>query len=194
MKLLEFQKKIKLHNMKIFTPIEFQRVMKLKKKSAQELLSRYAKKNIVVKLRNGSYSTESNPASVYLISNKIYQPSYLSFETAMSHHGIIPETVYEVIAATTKTTREFNIQGKVFVYHKIKRPAYTGYTPIKIDGDTILMAEPEKALADYLYFVHIGKKPFNERLNTDKINKKDVLKYTPLYNRKKFMEFVKNAI
>lgn len=194
MKLLEFQEKAGVHDLKVFTTTEFQRMMNLKRKAAQELLSRYAGKGVVTKLRNKYYAMVSNPPSTCLISNKIYQPSYISFETALSHHGILPETVYELTAATTKPTREFRIQERIFSYHKIKDAAYTGYGPMRLDGDTILMADPEKALIDHLYFVHLGKKPLNERINLSNVNKKRTLKYSQIYHRKKFTEFVESVI
>ncbi|ODS42448.1 MAG: hypothetical protein MSIBF_03765 [Candidatus Altiarchaeales archaeon IMC4] len=194
MKLLEFQDKAKSHNLRAFTAGEFQRIMGSSKKAAQELLGRYAKKGVVAKLRNNYYMVMHDPPSAYLISNKVYRPSYISFETALSHHGVIPETVYEITAATTKATREFNIQGRIFRYHKIKKAAYTGYVPTETDGDTILMAEPEKALADYLYFAHMGKKTPNERFNLGRIDKKKAVDYSRLYKRKGFTEFIKNVV
>ena len=44
------------------------------------------------KLRNGSISKLS-------IANKLYGPSYVSFESALSYHGLIPEAVYTTTSA-----------------------------------------------------------------------------------------------
>jgi len=46
-----------------------------------------------------------------------------------------------------------------------------------------LMAEPEKALVDYLYFVSLGKKPQNDRLHTVNLDKQKILSYVSLYQR-----------
>ena len=45
---------------------------------------------------------------------------------------------------------------------------------------TVLMAEPEKALVDYLYFVNLKRKTLNERLTVRKLKKK------PRWNTRSF--------
>ena len=193
-KLFDFQEKVQAHNLKVFTPSEFQRLMGVQRKAAQELLGRYVRKGAVLKLRNKFYATSFNLPSPYLIANKIYQPSYVSFEAALSYHGIIPETVYEVASATTKATREFRVGETVFSYHRIKESAYTGYSPTGVGGDVILMAEPEKALVDYLYFVHLGRKVLNDRLSLRNIDGRKASSYSRLFRKKGFARFVEDVV
>ncbi len=43
----------------------------------------------------------------FLLANHVYGPSYVSMDSALSFYGMIPERVYEISSATTKTSRQF---------------------------------------------------------------------------------------
>ncbi len=186
------QKRIVEKNITIFTVSEFRRIMNLSETAAQKLLERYTRRGILTRLKKGSYIVKANPPTSFLISNKLYRPSYVSLESALSYHKIIPETVYGVTAATTKPTRNFQLEGKSFIYHKIKKSAYTGYKPVKIGNEIILMACPEKALVDYLYLVNLGRKPLYERLDFEGLSKRRIIASSKLFNRPSFEEWIKN--
>jgi len=193
MKLYELQEK--LSQLKYFTPLDVKRFANLSDNSLRKIIWRYTKKGIFVKLRNNLYMFKNNRMpSLWLMANKIYCPSYISFETALSYYGIIPETVYTVISATSKVTRNFSALNNEFVYKKIKIEAFTGYGAIKLDDETVLVAEPEKSLADYLYFVHLKKSSLNERLRTKKINRNSFYEYVKLFHNESFYKWVKNVI
>ncbi|MEK7375886.1 MAG: hypothetical protein AABZ57_01785 [Candidatus Margulisiibacteriota bacterium] len=128
------------------------------------------------------------------IANRLYAPSYISFEYAMARYGLIPESVYAVTSATTRITREFVVNNKSFEYARIKKQAYRGYRAEKVDGATILIAEPEKAFVDYFYFVDLKLKRLNNRLNVRRLNKKVVMEYTALFNRQSLLKLVREAL
>lgn len=194
MKWVELQKRIEEKGITIFTASEFRRIMDLSETAAQKILERYTKRSILTRLKKGIYIVTANPPNSFLISNKLYRPSYVSFESALSYHRIIPETVYGITAATTKPTRNFQVVGKAFVYHKIKESAYTGYAPTRIGDDVILLARPEKALVDYLYLVNLGKKPLYDRLELEGLSKEMILTNTKLFKRSSFHKWVQNDI
>jgi predicted transcriptional regulator of viral defense system len=159
--------------------------------AAYFLLWSYVKKGYVIKLKRGLYALKSNFPSPYLVSNRLYQPSYISFDTALSFHHLIPETIYAITCATTNITREFVAKGIVYTYHRIKKSAFTGYEPIKYMGRVIFMAKPEKALADYLYFVDLKQRSLQyERLDLKDINKQKLLEYIKLFKRPKMYRLV----
>ena len=119
------------------------------------------------------------------------KPSYISFDTALSFHGIIPETIYTITSATTKATREFKINNMYFTYCKIKKSVYTGYRPIKYLNEIVLIAEPEKALADYFYFIELKKRQLNyERLNLKNIRKNKLISFAKLFNRPRMLNLI----
>lgn len=182
---------LRKRNLPIFTPLQFQRIFDVSKHATSWFIKSQTKAGIFVKLRQGLYMLADYPANDYVIANYLYAPSYISFDTALSFYGIIPEVIYNIASATTKTTREFEVENIHFMYHKIKREAYSGYTSLKYLDNTILIAEPEKALADFLYFVTLKKRSLHyERLNLKKIKKTKLISYIQLFNQPKMLNLV----
>ena len=87
----------------------------------------------------------------YRIGNCIHHPSYISLQSALSYYSLIPEAVYTQQAITTGKTIRYSTPVGSFSYYHIKPKFYFGYSILKFEGLPVLMAEPEKALLDYLY-------------------------------------------
>lgn len=191
-----FRTKITEKGLSIFTPYDVVRLFKVSSVAANFFLFRNAKKGLLIRLKKSQkgslYCLADKQPSQYLTANRIYEPSYISFDTALSFYGIIPETIYTITSATTKATREFKTNNSHFIYYKIKRSVYTEYRPIKYLNETILMAEPEKALIDYLYFVNLKKRQLSyERLNLKKIRKNKLIGIAKLFNRPGMLNLIK---
>ena len=186
----------KLQNKKIslFTPSGFFSILNVSENAGKSLLSTYTRKGFFIKIKNGFYIIKNSKISDFEIANKIYKPSYVSFETALSYHNILPETVYSVTSATSKASRNYIILNKSFVYHRIKKELFFGYNTININGQTIWMADKEKALLDYIYFVVLKKKPDNDRLNTKDISIPKIKKYLKKYNNPLLEEKIKKLL
>jgi len=194
MKLHEIQNKIAESRLRIFSKLEFKRLLLVSESSAQQLLERYTKKGVLVRLKGGLYALKLNYPSGYLIANKLYEPSYISFETALSYHNLIPETVYSFTSATTKKTRTFSVKNQLFRYHRIKKKAFTGYKLTNVAGENVLLAEKEKALADHLYYAFLKKKSLNERLRLKDVKRDKLFSYVSLFAMPNFLKWVKNVI
>jgi predicted transcriptional regulator of viral defense system len=178
---------------RLFSPSDFQRLFSVSLRAAQEFVKDHSR-DLFLKARNGLYTLRIDPPTDEAIANRLYAPSYISFEYAMARYGLIPESVYAVTSATTRTTREFIVNNKAFQYSCIKAQAYRGYTAEKQGSGTILIARPEKALVDYLYFVDLTLKTLNERLDVRKVKKEVVLEYARLFNRKRLLKLVKEIL
>lgn len=85
-----------------------------------------------------------------LLANHIFGPSYVSFDSALSFYGLIPERVYEVTSATTKPVRRFDNSTGRFSFTRLPLPYYSfGIRHLAVaDEQYILIASPEKALVD----------------------------------------------
>lgn len=86
----------------------------------------------------------------FLLANHILGPSYVSLESALSYHGLIPEKVYEISSVTTKAKRKFSTPFGVYSYTRLPLPYYS-YGIQSVEGDKqqrFLIASPEKALFD----------------------------------------------
>lgn len=187
---LEVEKKLKSLGLTVFTPTEFKDVFGVSISTAQSFIKRNLKSGLFLKLRNNFYQLEDSNSSLFLIANKLYGPSYISLEKALSHHDVIPETVYAITSVTTKPTREFATPRGTFVYQRIKQGAFTGYGPLKFEGNIVFFAEPEKALADYLYFVDLKKTSLNDRLNLKNIHKSKLIGWAKLFYRPSLLKLI----
>lgn len=191
MKLIALQTILKEKGMKLFSAHELQMLLNISSSALNRLIWSYAKKGFIIKLKNNLYSLAENPASPYFIANRLYSPSYISFDTALSFHKIIPETIYPFTSATPKITRLFEAANIAYHYFHIKKEAYTGYIPLKYDHNTVLMAEPEKALADYLYFVSLKKRGLHyERIDLSHINRAKLIAYIKLFKRPNLLKLM----
>jgi hypothetical protein len=105
-------------------------------------------------VRKGLYiagpALQMNKPEPFLLANHIFGPSYISLETALSYHGLIPERVYEITSMTTKISRQFDTPMGLFSYTHLPLPYYSfGITQAKLsDQQWALVASPEKALCD----------------------------------------------
>ncbi|OGM77194.1 hypothetical protein A2188_01495 [Candidatus Woesebacteria bacterium RIFOXYA1_FULL_43_9] len=184
-------------NIRIFTPQMFSFAYNSSRVSTKYFLETQTKNNLFGRLKKGLYFLKANPPSEEEIANALYRPSYLSFEYALAYHGVLPEMVYTITSATTKSTRLFEVENSNYSYRTIKKEAFTGYTLIKKSNRSFLMADLEKALVDYAYFVVLKKTPVNDRLfdlikgktNIDKINK-----YSKLYKNRLLENLLKTII
>ena len=187
------QQSLQAKGVRLFSPSDFQRVFDVSLRGAQEFIKDHCD-DLFFKIRNGLYVLRADPPQEEAIANRLYAPSYISFEYALARDSIIPESVYAVTSATTRITREFIVNNKSFAYSRIKKQAYRGYRVEKMGGTTVLIAEPEKALVDYLYFVDLKRKTLNERLDVRKAKKKAVMEYARLFGRKSLMKLVKEIL
>lgn len=189
------QNKLKKAGLKLFSILDYQRILEVKNySSARSSISRYLKLGIIQKACKGLYFLTDNPPSNFEIANKVYQPSYISFESALSFYGIIPETIYEIISATARPPRTFVVNNIKFSYKKIKKSCFDGYKSTKIQNIPILIAEPEKALVDYLYLVALGKRRLSyERVDLSKVKKSRVNQYAKKFRKPKLIELINNV-
>ena len=175
----------------IFTPLDFQRIFRTNHLGTKHFLHVHTREGLFLRLKNGLYMLKTDPLPEEEVANRLYRPSYISFEYALAAYNILPEMPYSVTSATTKPTRTFTVGTKTYSYFTIKTAAFAGYAPTKRAGRTVLLAEPEKALVDYLYFVALGRKPMNDRLRTASLDKQKLAHYASLYQRASLDQLVK---
>jgi predicted transcriptional regulator of viral defense system len=191
---ISFITKIKEKKLYIFSANDICALFGVSTVAASALLHRYKKKGFIVQLKRGLYVfPDILPPDVY-VANKLYSPSYISLEFALSYYGVIPETVYEITSVTTKATRRFETLGKTFSYRKIKKTAYTGYEIKKQQDLTFNIADAEKAFVDtnYLRLVN-GQEPIS-RFNKEKIDSKKAIKYALIFDNEKLTDTIKTTL
>ena len=72
--------------------------------SRHNQLKRVLAKGELLHIRRGVYQLakryQRKPLNPFELAQKIYGPSYISFESALSYHGLIPEAVYSISSAS----------------------------------------------------------------------------------------------
>lgn len=185
---------------RIFTIQEFIRIFNLSPYQAEYSLRQLVNDGLLVRLKKGVYTLSIDPPAEEEIANVLYKPSYVSFEYALSYYGIIPETVYQITSATTKSTRLFTVGHNSFAYFTIKKKAYAGYILAQRGEKRFYIAEPEKALVDYLYAISLGKralfgdKSINDRLELKSLDKEKILAFAGLYEWQELDKLVKEVL
>lgn len=189
----------------ILTPLVFSRIFNKSATQTKYFLEQQTKHGLFIRIKKGLYALKTDLPDEKEIANALYQPSYISFEYALAYYNILAEMPYRITSATTKPTRLFVLGNQAYAYYTIKRQAYGGYSPIKEGRVAVLMADPEKALVDYLYFIKLNRKPENDRLiirlikkdnryDFGKLNKKKLVKFASLFGRKSLISLVEQII
>lgn len=109
----------------------------------------------IIHIRRGLYIPGNDaPYSLKTLANKIYGPSYISFEYALSLYGIIPERATVVTSAVFKKNKnkKFSTPAGTFVYRCVPDDVfYLDVRRTEEDAHPFLIASMEKALCDYIY-------------------------------------------
>jgi predicted transcriptional regulator of viral defense system len=92
-----------------------------------------------------SYSKE-------VLAGMIYGPSAISFEYALSYHGLIPERVEVITSICFKRNKKFSTPIGDFTYRYVPQELYSlGIDYIQTEEGNFFIAGPEKALCDLAY-------------------------------------------
>lgn len=144
---------------------------------------------------------------LFKISNQIYYPSYVSLESALSYYHVIPESVYEITAVSTRKTYHFETSFGEFSFRSITPQLFFGYHLIKNKKYHVKIASIEKALLDYFYLhpnlqtaSDFDSLRINQEVLIEQVNEKKMNEYLKNYNQKRltkrindFWRHIKNA-
>lgn len=123
------------------------------------LVNRALKDGSLVRLKRGTYvlgkSSRSEAIHPFAVAQALLPGSYVSFETALAHHGWIPEAVYTTASVTPgRKTLEFDtpLMGR-FTFHPIAIHEYqflAGVERRKFGVLISFVASPLRALLDLI--------------------------------------------
>jgi predicted transcriptional regulator of viral defense system len=146
-------------------------------------LARWVKDGRLIKLHKGFYTLaepyrkiKSEPFS---IANTLKSHSYISLQSALSWHGLIPEFVPVITSVTTARPQTIQTPLGRFEYRHIAVKLFWGYQKVELAGkQEAFVATPEKAILDLAYLTAGGdKREFLEELRLQNLSKlnKDIL-------------------
>ena len=106
----------------------------------------------IARVKKGLYTPleEGRPViDPLVLSGLVYGPSYVSRETALAIHGLIPERVEEITCMTPLKEKRFQTPAGRFTYRVMPKAAFAiGVGLAEARGGTYFLACPEKALCD----------------------------------------------
>jgi len=116
---------------------------------------RWTRKGYLARLRRGWYAFaeyREDPEMATYFAGRMYRPSYISLHSALSFHGLIPESVVQITSVTSLKTAAFRNDFGEYSYKSVREDLMFGYEPRRLaDGRTTAYATPGKALLDLLY-------------------------------------------
>lgn len=167
---------------------------KLSEKVYDHRLADWQKKGYIKRVANGIYifaDDTLDDMNLFYLANRIYEPSYISLESAFSYYSFIPEAVYRITSVATKKKSHFKYDNIVFSYRKISPKYNFGYTLLLWRNTAIKIAEPEKAIIDYFYLnaelktiSQIEEMRFNLFSLKERIDWQKIDNYLQLYENK----------
>jgi predicted transcriptional regulator of viral defense system len=122
--------------------------------SPKDKIAAMERQKLLIRIRKGLFvvSPEISKCAISreLIANHLYGPSYISLESALSYHKLIPERVYTIRSVTAKRAKQFTTPLGTFDYRTVPEKYFSiGIQQQQNENQsTFLMATPEKALCD----------------------------------------------
>ncbi len=119
-------------------------------------LGRWVKAGKIIMLRRGVYAIREPYARrtlhPFLAANALRKASYVSLQSALSYHGMIPEHTPAVTSVTTRRPESLETPIGRFTFRHVNRRLFFGFGEREVaPGQPALVAGPEKALIDLLY-------------------------------------------
>ena len=127
-------------------------------------LSRWVKAGRLYQLRRGLYALAPPFQKVkphpFVIANRMVRGSYVSLQSALAYHGLIPEVVPMVTSVTTARPGRWETPLGTYEFRHIKAELFFGYRLVEVSpGQRAFVATPEKALLDLAYLHPGGDSP-----------------------------------
>jgi predicted transcriptional regulator of viral defense system len=121
--------------------------------SPRDRVTALLRRGEIIRVKKGLYvfgdELRRRPFSRELLANLVYGPSFVSLDSAMSFHGLIPERVDAVTSVTTKRPKAFATPVGSFIYRQSPRDCFhLGIDRVENGDVAFLIATPERALAD----------------------------------------------
>ena len=196
---------------RFFTDQEVKLLLPQKNDNAIRCSLSYCVKNkTITRYKRGLYSLSAQEyfknISKFNLANKQVEHSYISYESALSHHGLIPEAVYETSSAyISDKSKQFKNSLGVFSYkYSPVKPFYLDVEKEQQSG--ALIASAIRALFDTVYrrrqiYQRCMDLESDLRIDLDELeealtqyNVSDIIKLGELYNKKSTKQLAKVLI
>ena len=186
MKTIELIKTLERLNKPFYSISDMEKITGLSRKSLYVTLKRLVDSGILDRIGTGIYRTFTAKPSTEIIAASLYLPNYLSFESALSRHGVLNLIPYTVTFASTRKTKRLTIEGRDVEFRQIKKDIFWGYD---MQGG-IYVAKPEKAFLDLVYLASRGV----ASIDLDEVNIKKLSMTTVKKLSRRFPGYTQNYL
>ena len=119
-------------------------------------LSRWVRSGRLIQLRRGVYAIAKPYRQVephpFLVANALRKNSYVSLQSALAFHGLIPEYVPVCTSVTSGRSETLNTPLGTYVYKRAKPDYLFGFRQLEVTANQFaFVAMGEKALLDLVY-------------------------------------------
>jgi hypothetical protein len=131
-------------------------------------LTRWTKSGRIIQLRRGLYAIAPPFQKVkphpFLVANLMQRASYVSVQSALAFHGLIPDVVHTTLSVSTGRPERRETPLGIFEFRHVKSELLRGYCMLELQGpkqpsQQALVATPEKSLLDLIYLQPRGDTP-----------------------------------
>lgn len=172
-----------------FTTADFARLFPTDKKNTlYGRIKRLKSAKLIEELTKGKYLIVSSRPNEFTLANFLYQPSYISLESALSFYGIITGFPYRITSVTPRKSKFIRTDDREYKYFHIKPGLFWGSEK----KEDFLIASREKALIDFLYYTYKGLKSLTtDELDLSEIDKRKFSKYCWRIKNTRLINFIR---
>jgi len=147
-------------------------------------LNYYVRNGDLYRIRKNFYA-QSKEYRMLELANRIFTPSYISFETVLAREGLIFQFQTDITIASY-LSRTITIEGQTYVYRKVKNLVLMNSDGL-FTTDEATIAGKERAFLDTLY-----SSPSFHFDNLRSLNWQTVFALLPLYQNKRMNKNVES--
>jgi predicted transcriptional regulator of viral defense system len=161
----------------------------------------YARKyNLSIRSVHAALKRQEQKGLVERVSNKVYinklakgfsqrdllhvlrPDSYISLESALAEYGLTSQVPRALTCVSPKYVRNIKSKTVNISFRKLKKDLYWGYSAKKTRYSIYNLAEPEKALLDWIYFRRTENLPLEtDEFVLSELNRTRLLEYAKRY-------------
>lgn len=123
---------------------------------AKKIANNLVHKQWLDRLKSGTYlivplvagETGEYTEHEFVIASHLHDPMYISYWSALNHHGLTEQVPMTVFAATTEQVPDHEIHGVSYTFVTLTDSKFFGYDVVAIDAHRVNVASVEKTLVD----------------------------------------------
>lgn len=131
--------------------------LQIRMSSASRLLASLVARGLAHRLRPGLWVVGGELPDAFALAPSLTAPApaYISFTSALSHHGLIDQLPRQVTVASTARPRVISTSVGAYVVHRLPPALFAGWS----EERGAWIARPEKALFDIAYVAAARGRP-----------------------------------